>query len=236
MTPILVTGGAKGLGAQICRQLASKGHDVLIHYLTSKVEAEEIAAHCRLYGVQAEVILGDFSYESAYQSFIEELLMRFKTIKGLVNNVGNYLMAPLAKTGEEEWHALFQTNFFAPIFLTKALLPSICEQKGTIINIGTSGLYPVKALTQAPAYAASKSAFWFYTRTLAKEMAPYLVSVNMVSPSYMENSVDLPAVESLPMKRPVLLQEVAHVVAFLFEESSHVITGQNIEVTGGVGL
>lgn len=236
MKPILVTGGAKGLGAQICRQLASKGHDLLIHYLTSQKQAEEIAASCRLFGVKAEVLPGDFSSESSCRQFVEGLLLRFNTIKGLVNNVGNYLKAPFGKSDESEWHALFQTNFFSPISLTKALLPSICEHKGTIITIGTAGLYPVKALTQAPAYAASKSALWFFTRTLAKEMAPYMVSVNMVSPGYMENAVDLPALDSLPMKRPVLLHEVAQMVAFLFEDTSHVITGQNIEVAGGVGL
>lgn len=235
MRPVLVTGGAKGLGAEICQQLASRGHDILIHYRSSMKEAEKIAANCRTYGVMAEVLQGDFANEVSLREFITKLL-HFQDVKGLVNNVGNYLISSLSKTEESAWQSLFQTNFFAPVFLTKALLPSLCKQQGVVVNIGVSGLHPVKALMNAAAYSATKSALWFYTRTLAKEMAPHFVSVNMVSPGYMENAVDLPSLQALPMKRPLMLQEVAQMVVYLFEEGSHVITGQNIEVAGGVGL
>lgn len=235
MRPILVTGGAKGLGAEIAVQLAANGHDVLIHFRNSKKEAEEVVKRCEAFGVSARALQGDFATHEMLKKLIEELSV-YSQVKGIVNNVGNYLIAPLKETENSDWSALFQTNFFAPVFLTKTLLPSICEQKGGIVNIGVVGLNSARAFLQAAAFTATKSALWSYTRSLAKEMAPHLIPVNMVSPSYLENAVDLPNLDTLPMKRSVSLRDAAKLVSLLFEEESRSITGQNIEITAGVGL
>lgn len=236
MKPILITGGAQGLGAEIAIQLAEQGHSVVVQFRESEQEAKRVIAKCRSYGVEAESIYGDFSTESSLNTFIAAYTTSFPSSRGLVNNVGNFLLVPLTETTQDDWRSLFQTNFFASVFLTQALLPQLIREKGRVVNIGVTGLYPLRALTKATAYSASKSALWFYTLSLAKEVASQNVTVNMVSPGFMENAVDLKDPQLLPMKRAAELKEVARVVAFLFEPESSYVTGQNIEVSGGFNL
>lgn len=236
MKPILVTGGARGLGAEICKQLAAKGHEIVVHYRYSEDEATAVVAACEEHGVLAKKVHGDFSTEGSIEAFIECYLDRFPHTKGLVNNVGNYLIAPPSKTEGKDWVSLFQTNLFAPVYLVQALLPDIKKEKGGIVNIGVSGLSTVRALLNATAYAASKSALWFFTRSLAKEVASDHVTVNMVSPGFLETAIDLHQAPELPMGRPATLKEVAELVAFFFEAKNQFVTGQNLEVSGGFGL
>ena len=228
MTQILVTGAAKGLGAEICRHLAASGHDLIIHYHHSEKEAIQLSNDCRAQHVSVDILYGDFSGADSLQAFIFQCLKHFPHIKGLVNNVGNYWKGPLFETPANLWYALFQTNFFAPIFLTQALVPSIRQQKGGILNIGVSGLQASRKFTKTTAYAASKSTLLFYTLSLAKELGSDGVRVNMLSPGYMENAVDLKDGKELPLKRPASLAEV-RVAAFLFDPKSAYITGQNID-------
>lgn len=236
MSPILVTGGAKGLGRAICLELAAQGHSVVVHYDKSEKEAGLVVEECAKKGVEAQKVQGNFSSPQSVQTFLERYLNRFSHTKGIVNNVGNYLVASPSETKPQEWSALFQTNLFAPIALIESLLPHLKRERGCIVNIGTTGLIASRALIHATAYAATKSALWFYTRALAKELASSHVTVNMVSPGFLETAVDLEQAPELPMGRPGTVEEGARAVAFFFDPKNHYITGQNIEVAGGFGL
>ena len=99
--------------------------------------------------------------------------------------------------------------------------------------MGVTGLD--RAITITPAYTMTKAALYSYTRSLAKELAPSKVKVNMISPGVMENSIDLEN-HTLPMGRPAYLAEVARVACWLLREENSYITGQNIEIAGGFGL
>lgn len=233
----LVTGGAKGLGAEICRCLAAKGRNLLIHYNTSALEALQVRDACRGVGVEAECVQGDFSSSETVDEFLNTLRSRSYAIEILINNVGNYCIKPALETSDAEWQALFQTNLHAPVALMRALLPTIIEQSGAIINIGVAGISHVPTDVYCTAYTASKLALWMTTRALALELAPKGVRVNMISPGVLENSIDKQRLQPLiPMQRPGSLYEVARVVAFLLEQESGYITGQNIEVAGGLRL
>jgi len=119
--------------------------------------------------------------------------------------------------------------------LIQELAPMICLWQGVVINIGTTGLARNHADVHAPFYNASKQALLYMTRSLAKELAPYKVRVNMVSPGAMSHSVDLAEyADRLPFRRPASPEEVAEAVAFLVKEEY--VTGQNLEVAGGFGL
>ncbi len=207
---ILVTGGAIRLGRAISLALANQGHTVLVHYNRHEKEAKELGF---------PTIQGDFNQ-------LDDFIARCpKEITGIVHNVGNYQLGK----GSENLEPLLQSNLLAPIKLTEALQPSIQAAKGTIVFLGTSGLN--NAWTRAVPYGITKSALLFYMKSLAKQLAPYEVNVNMVSPGQLEISEDLP--ENLPMKRPGSCSEVAQFVASLFSPESHYITGQNIEMSGG---
>lgn len=233
----LVTGGARRLGASICHELAQAGHQLAIHYRQSHDEAEALAVTLRAFGVKAKTIRGDFSTQESIHDFLKRYQQQFDKTLFVVNNVGNYLMEPSSETSPAQWHALFETNFFAPVMLTNALLPSLKKEKGAVVNIGVAGIGKLKVDINAAAYTMSKINLLAYTKSLAKEVAKDKVRVNMVSPGYIDNAVDLPEdLSVLPMGRAAKPDEVARVVRFLLEPASAYITGQNIEVAGGVGL
>jgi NAD(P)-dependent dehydrogenase (short-subunit alcohol dehydrogenase family) len=237
MAWILVTGGAKRLGAQLCLTLAKQGHSVVVHYCQSEKEAYDVVAQCRLLGGKAEALQGDFSTQEGVEQFITHYLKQFPQTEALINNVGNYLIQPATQTEAKKWMDLFQTNLHAPFLLSCALKDSLIASKGQIINLGVSGVKSPSAHTHATAYYLTKLSLWGLTLALAKELAPYEVCVNMVSPGYLENSVDFPKDPTkLPMHRPGSCSEVARMVTFLLDPANHYITGQNIEVAGGVGL
>ncbi|MDB6082028.1 MAG: putative 3-ketoacyl-acyl carrier protein reductase, fabG, partial [Chlamydiia bacterium] len=219
----LVTGGAKRLGAEICRTLARSGHSLAIHYNSSETEAKAVAEECRKYDVSAEVIQGDFSTFESTKDFIIRYQKRFVETENLINNVGNYLVRKAKESEMADSYALFQTNVHAPHFLSLNLI----QEGGAIINMGVCGLHSSRADVRAPLYTASKMALWSLTKSLARELAPQGISVNMVSPGQLENSIDLPAdCSTLPMKRPGKLSEVTRVVAFLLDKENRYITGQ----------
>ena len=233
----LVTGGAKRLGAEICRTLAALNYDLVIHYNTSNKEAVSLRQECQQQGVRAEIIQGDFSTEESTTRFCNEYLERFTLTRNLVNNVGNFLIKPALETSVLEWNAMFQNNLHVPFMLTKALAPKIKSLHGCIINVGVAGLETIRADTYSTAYSSAKLGLWMLTKSLAKELGPDLVRVNMVSPGYLETAVDLPSdVSKLPMGRPGKLTEVADLIAFLLEPTGAYITGQNIEVAGAIRL
>lgn len=232
----LVTGGAKRLGACLARALAESGNDVVIQYRHSIKEAEEVAEQCSNYGVRSAVLQGDFSDPEKTEDFISRYLREFPDTKNIINNVGNYLIRSALQTAAEEWTELFQINLHAPFALIRSLSPSLINRKGNIINFGISGIHSGHTGTHAAAYRITKQSLWALTRSLAAEMAGHGVRVNMISPGYLDNAVDLPPASKLPMGRPAYCEEIARVVTFLLDEKSNYITGQNIEVAGGVGL
>jgi len=237
MTWTLVTGAAKGLGSQISLSLAGSGRNVVVHYNASRKEAENIVGKCRELGVKAEWIQGDFSSNEKAKDFISRYLERFTETSVLINNVGNYLLKSATETDLQEWEQLLQTNLTFPFMLSNALIPSLKKTRGHLINIGVNGIYNGRADTYATAYSITKHGLWMLTKSLAKELAPHAVRVNMVSPGLMENAVDLEAILPLvPMKTATSLNEVAGLITFLLKPENAHLTGQNIEVAGGLRL
>lgn len=237
MTWTLVTGGAKRLGAEICYTLAHKKQDIIVHYRNSRTEALQVVKSCCDLGVQADCIQGDFSTFESTEAFLNELQMNFKGIRNLINNVGNYPVESAVETPSEAWNELFQVNLHAPFACIQALLPQIKKAQGNIINIGVSGITMMRAAPSATAYRATKMGLLMLTKSLGRELAPYGVRVNMVSPGQLKESIDVPQdLSQIPMHRLGNFKEVARVVAFLMDPESEYITGQNIEVAGGLGL
>lgn len=232
----LVTGGAKRLGAEMSLALARQGYDVIIHYNQSKEEALDIVSQCRHYNVQAEAIQGDFSTADSLKDFIARYTKQFPQTKNLINNVGNYIVKSIMQTSLDDWQALIQSNLTTPFVLIQALVPSIKSLTGSIVNIGTSGIKLESGNTHATAYQLTKTGLLVLTRAFAKELASDKIRINMVSPGYLENSIELPSLHKIPMQRAGRCEEIARMVLFLLHSDSEYITGQNIEVAGGIGL
>ena len=233
----LVTGGAVRLGAQICRALAQSGRHIAIHYRSSKSQALQLCDELRSYPVAAEIIQGDFSQIESTKQFIEEYCARFEQTEALVNNVGNYAVAAASMTSAHMLRDLMQVNTIAPLMIIQGLLASLKQERGRIVNIGMVGVQYACASTHVMAYNMSKLSLNLLTKSLAKELAPDGVCVNMVSPGYIENSVDFPSLTNpIPAGRLAHCQEIAHAVRFFLSKEAAYITGQNLEVAGGVKL
>ena len=216
----LITGAACGLGREIAIHLSKKGYSVVAHYHSSEKEALSLQQE---YGV--EIIQGDLR---DVHSFVKKL----NDIENVIHNVGNFIPKKSIDTSEDEWRELFETNVHAPFIINQALFPL-----KRIVTIGVAGIHRVRTVSYASAYTTTKAALLSYTRSLSRELAEAGTTVNMVSPGVLENSVDLEESENrLPMGRPGELSEVARVVSFLLEDGSGYITGQNIEVAGGLSL
>lgn len=236
MTWTLVTGAAKGVGAAICIELAKQGCNLVVHYNKSAEKAEQVVNICKKMGVQAASIQGDFSTERGVENFTARYLTTFKESSGLVNNVGNYLAKSLVATTQEEWNALLQTNFFTPLFLVNSLSDVLKKNRGSVVMMGSVSSSSSRLYVNAAAYGLSKKMLYQTLLLYAKEFAPYGVRVNMVSPGYMEGTVDLEDGGVLPMGRVATLDEVARAVSFFFAPENEYITGQNLEVAGAFGL
>ncbi len=239
---ILVTGSSKRLGKSIALSLAHEGWSVLLHYRESYQEAVLVQEECYRIAQQQkstqtfQLIQGDFSTLQTLQVFLDAI--RFFPLYGVVNNVGVFYRGKASEFCQKTSEELFRINFFAPYYITQSLLPMLQNQgDGIIINIGSCGLQRFSADIYAPIYHASKHALLYLTKSLAKELAPFHIAVNMISPGKLDISVDKEdSSHVIPYGRLGTVDEVADTVCFCVDEKNRYITGQNIEVSGGFCL
>lgn len=233
----LVTGAAGGVGKEICLKLARQGYPLVIHYQKNGQAAAELVELCQSLNVPAERIQGDFETLASTRSFVEEYVSRFPKTQHLINNASQHFLGPLTHTPDEAWVQIFQVNLHAPFLIIKALLEEIKASEGSILNLGYAGIHHIQADLHATAYATTKTSLWMLTRSLAKELRPFGVRVNMISPGYLENSDDIPSkMDNLLSQRLGTLEEVAEMAAYLLSPKCAYVTGQNIEVAGGARL
>ena len=237
MRYVLVTGAARGLGAEICKSLVQSNYIPIIHYRSSFEPAKSLQTSFREQGCQAELIQGEFDSSGDLELFIDEIKKRFSCLHGLVNNVGAYQAGSLLEGSITDWNVLMQVNATAPLNLIKGLQSLLENSAGSVVNIGVAGLLGARGYRESPAYHLTKELLLGITRTLARELAGMKIRVNMVSPGYLENSVSFPSVETaIPLSRIGTLEECARQVIYLLDSKQSYITGQNIEVSGGFGL
>jgi NAD(P)-dependent dehydrogenase (short-subunit alcohol dehydrogenase family) len=230
---ILITGAAKNVGAYLAEKLCEIGYHVILHYNLSSYEAREIFTKCRKKGYQLDVIQGDFSTHQYINKFLDQLREKTQNLDAFIHNVGDFYVGSFLNTPYEVWNKLIQTNLTASFILLKELVPFLLDQKGHIICMGFAGLNGNRADTYASAYSLTKQALLFMVKSFAKEVLSKDLKVNMISPGYLEKSVVMPKSE-LPMKRVGKFEDIFQTVKFLLNQNY--ITGQNIEVAGGVRL
>lgn len=233
----LVTGGSRRLGAAIALALAKSGKDVLVHYNTSRNEAIEVVKQCIDCGANAAAVQGNLATAESSNEFFSMVSKSYGNVENLINNFGPYLVKSAANTNANELAYLYHTNVLLPFALIKYFLPSIIDHQGNIINIGVVGLNAARADTSRSVYMSAKMSMLMLTKSLARELAQTGVRVNMVSPGYLDNSVDLPKdLSKIPLGRPSTKEEITRVITFLLDPASASITGLNIEVGGGVNI
>lgn len=233
---ILVTGAARRIGRAIALRLHAEGARVLIHYGSSEAEARETAALCG----------GAPPYQANLER-VEEIRAMFARVAseagelyGLVNNAARFTRAPALEVSESDWDAIHAVNLKAVFFCSQEaarLMARSPQGEGRIVNISSMGAF--LAWPEHVHYCASKAGVVALTRGLAKALAPR-ISVNSVAPGVIpfEESDD-PAVQKMaratPAGRPGTGEEIADAVAY-FLRASTFVTGQVLQVDGGLGL
>jgi 3-oxoacyl-[acyl-carrier protein] reductase len=232
----LVTGSARGIGRALVLALAKSGHDVAVHYRHSAAEAAEAAEEARSYGARAVALQADVTIEAEARALVETARSQLGRLDVLVNNVGDYHFGPLDELDARHWLAMFDSNLHATFYTCQTAVPIMRAQGGgRIVNIGYAGAELVKARPSIVAYAAAKTGVILYSKALARSEAAHAITVNVVSPGVMENSVTQPTGE-VPMGRAGRFEELVSAVRYLLSPEAAYVTGTTIEVAGGWNL
>ncbi len=235
----LVTGGSRGIGAAIARELGRQGATVVINYNHSREHADNVVAEITAMGSTAVAIQADIAESEPTRNLVDETVKQFGRIDILVNNAGITRDKSFRKMSEEEWHKVIDTNLSSAFNTCTVAIHKMLEQKyGRIINI-SSIVGQAGAFGQTN-YAAAKAGLIGFTKALALETARGGVTVNAICPGYigtemvkaMPEDVLAKVVEKVPMQRLGTPQEIADAVVFIC--NSAYMTGQCININGGL--
>lgn len=238
----LVTGGSKGIGLAIVEEFVHLGAEVII-VARNERDLSGCVQMLQQRGFKAEGIAGDVSDRAFRAKLIDEVEKKFSKLDILVNNVGTNVRKKFTEYTEEEYRKLFETNLFSLTEMSRLCHPLLKKSgKGSVINIASvAGSVDVQS---GPPYGMTKAAIIQLTKHLAVEWAADQIRVNSVSPWYIETPLTQPVlsqperlkkiIESTPMKRIGQPEEIASLVAFLAMDKASYITGQNINVDGGM--
>ena len=235
----LVTGSAHGIGRAIALDLARQGFDVAFHYLNSASAAQEACREAtETYGIKAISLSADITQPEQAKQLVNTAAQELGGLSVVVNNVGNYIYKPIREVSNEEWHYLLDSNLHATIYVTQAALPHLqAARGGRVVNFAFASAQHVVAHKFNGAYAVAKTGIILYSKSLAKEVIAEGITVNVVSPGAAENTVGLEdTIPLIPAQRPAKLTEICHAVSFFISPDSGYITGQVLEVAGGLRL
>ncbi len=237
----LVIGGTGGIGSETCRQLAKDGFALAIHYNANKKAAEKLSDELKATGVKTMVVNCDIKNEAAVQEMVQLVVRKFGGIQVLVNCAAASI--PNIKFKDLTWSDYLlqlELNIQAMLHLCKAVIPEmIARGGGKVITIGS---YAVdKPNSDWSHYITAKSALVGFHRSLAFEMAPKGILVNMVTPSLVntELTADIPEKVKLltasqtPLRRLALAKDVAGAIGFLASDAANFMAGENLRVNGG---
>ena len=234
----IVTGGAKGIGAEIVRTLAENGYIVILNYNNSKVQAEELKNEMLQKGFNIEVVKADVSNRNEVNSLIEFAIKKFKKIDILVNNAGISLEGLFTDVSEEMWQKIINVNLNSVFNCTQEVLKYMIKEKsGRIINI--SSIWGETGASCEVAYSTTKAAINGMTKALAKEVGLSNIRVNAIAPGIINTDMnsrlsyeELEQIkEQIPLNRIGNTKDIARCVKWLVEDEY--TTGQIISINGG---
>lgn len=236
----LITGASRGIGAAAARRLAAGGADVAIQYYRSREAAEEVAGFCRAQGVRAEVIQADVRDGDALAALRRRLQELGMLPDILVHSAGTAFYGLLEDCGEEVWDELMGVHLKAAYRLTRLFAPDMAWKRwGRIVYL--SSIWGVIGAAGEAAYAAAKGGLNAFAKSMAKELAPFGITVNAVAPGAIETDMlaDLTDEDRLALCRGIPLgrlgrpEEVADLIRFITSEDAGYITGQVLGMNGG---
>jgi pteridine reductase len=235
---VLITGGAKRVGAAVCRRLHTGGANLMLHYRASAGEARLLQAELnRTRADSVALIQADLNDLAKLPSIVDQTVQRFGRLDALVNNASSFFPTPIGTVTGAQWEDLVGTNVRAPLFLAQAAAAALKKAQGSIVNI--TDIHAERPLRNYVVYSVAKAALAGLTRSLARELAPE-VRVNAIAPGPIlwpdDEQFDEVSrqriISHTLLKREGTPEDIARTVQFLIEDAPY-ITGETINVDGG---
>ncbi len=233
----IVTGGSRGIGAAVCRQLAAAGHFVHLIYRSSEDAAMEVAAEIEAGGGAVSIHRADVSEETDVAEVVEQVQRESGTVDILVNNAGVIDDRLLAATPLAQWEGVIRVNLTGPYLMCRAVVPLMLDEGwGRIINVSSNSVrIPGPGQT---AYAASKGGLEALTRALAMEVGRKGIRVNAVAPGRVRTDMTEPVIAQLGGNgdggpRWGVPEDISALICFLAGDAADYIQGQTITADGG---
>lgn len=239
----VVTGASRGIGRGIAERLAQTGASVIVNYHSSEAEAHDVVATIENEGGTAIPIQADVTDREQVEAMREQVHERFGPADVLINNAGITFDTSFATMTDEEWHQVIGVNLHGVFYATKTFYEDIkTADDGRLINI--SSIVGKQGNFGQANYAAAKSGVFGFTRTLALELAPAGSTANCVAPGFTETDMltNVPAEvrehlqNEIPLERFATTEDIAELVHYLASPKSSYITGEIIDVNGGMDL
>lgn len=238
---VFVTGGSRGIGKAIALKYAENGYNIVINYVSEKTDVNELKNQFEKYGIESLIVKADVSKAEEVENVVKQAIEKFGRIDVLVNNAGITRDTLLMRMKEEDFDKVIEINLKGTFLVTKAVTPYMMKKRnGRIINL--SSVVGVTGNAGQSNYSASKAGIIGFTKSVAKELASRNIRANAVAPGFI--NTDMTSVLSddvkaninaqIPMKRMGTAREIANVVYFLGSEESSYITGQVINIDGGM--
>lgn len=239
MKNVIVTGGAKGIGAGCVRAFVKAGYNVIVNYKTSEKKALELCNELEGEAGKVYPVCGDVSVYEQARRVVKMCEYKFGSVDILVNNAGVSRIGVIEAADEDEYNAVMDGNFKSCFNMCRAVAPCMREKAGRIINI--SSMWGVAGASCEALYSSSKSAVIGLTRSLAKELAISGTTVNCVAPGFIDTDMNAclsdgdreEIISKTPISRAGTPEDVANAVLFFASPSSSFVTGQVLCIDGG---
>lgn len=238
---VFVTGGSRGIGKEVALKYADNGYNVVINYVSDKTDVEKLEKEFEKRKVESLIIKADVSKAEEVDNVVTQAIEKFGKIDVLVNNAGITKDNLLMRMSEEEFDRVIEINLKGTYLVTKAVSKYMMKKRsGSIINL--SSVVGVAGNAGQCNYSASKAGIIGFTKSIAKELASRNIRANAVAPGFIEtdmtqvlsDTVKENIYSQIPLKRMGEAKEVAELIYFLGSEASSYITGQVINVDGGM--
>ena len=238
MKTVIVTGGSRGIGAAIVKELAKAKYNVVLNYNNSEEAAKHIQKELREQDINIEIFKADVSKRAEVKELVKFTLEKFKNIDVLINNAGIDQIKPFMDITDEDWETMMQVNLNSVFYCTQEVLENmIHNKKGCIINI--SSIWGIKGASCEVHYSVSKAGIDGMTKALAKELGLSNIRVNSIAPGIIDTDMnrdltkdDMEEItKQIPLGRIAKPEEITKSIKWLIEDNY--VTGQIISIDGG---